>query len=262
MNNNTKKARIVLLDIETSPITAYTWRAFEDNALKILEFSKVLSCSWKYLGESEVFVKALPDYRGYKKGVLDDEKLIKEIWKVLDDADIVIGHHSDVFDLKKLNARFIYHGLTAPSSYRSVDTKKVASKYFRFDSNSLNNLSSYLGLGSKLENGGFVLWDRCMQGDKQAWNMMKDYNCQDVVLLEKVYMKLRPYIENHPNVALMSGAATEDSCPTCQSESLQKRGFQYTRTGRKQRFQCTDCGSWSSGSFQKFKTSSKKEDNE
>jgi len=219
--------------------------------LKILEFSKILSVSWKDLYEPEVYCKALPDYKGYKKGVVDDEKLVKEIWEVLDKSDVVIGHHSDRFDLPKLNARFIYYGLTAPSAYKTVDTKKVASRYFKFDSNSLNNLASYLNLGAKAETGGFSLWDRCMQGDKEAWARMKEYNSQDVVLLERVYLILRPFMENHPHLGLLSGSESDSSCPTCQSTEVIKRGFSITRTGKRQRYQCTSCGSWSSGKFEK-----------
>jgi len=246
--------KVLLLDIETSPITGYTWKTWQDNVLKILEPSKILSVSWKWLNEDETFCKALPDYRGYKKNVIDDEKLVKEAWKLLDDADIVIGHHVAKFDIPKLNARFVYHGLAAPSKYQIVDTKRVASRYFKFDSNSLNNLGQYLGCGVKIENGGFDLWVRCIAGDKDAWEVMKAYNTQDVVLLEKVYLKLRPYIENHPNVSLITGM-TSTGCPTCQSVNVQKRGFAYTRTSRKQRYQCNDCHAWSSGPLERVKNS-------
>lgn len=246
------KPIVTLLDIETSPLTAYTWRAFDDSALKILEFSKVISVAWKELHSKEVSCKTLPDYKGYKKGILNDERLVKDIWDILDRSDVVIGHHSNRFDLPKLNARFVYYGLGAPSDYKSIDTKAAASKYFKFDSNSLNNLGAYLNLGEKIENGGFSLWDRCMQGDQDAWEAMRAYNIQDVLLLEKVYLALRPFMSNHPNLSLMTDAPS-GSCPSCLSESLQKRGFSYTKTGRKQRFQCTDCGSWSSGPFEKIK---------
>lgn len=241
-----------MIDIETSPITGYTWKTWQDNVLKILEPSKILSLSWKYLHDSEVFCKALPDYKGYKKGMIDDEKLVKEAWKLLDEADILIGHHAAKFDIPKLNARFIYHGLPAPSKYQIIDTKRVASRYFKFDSNSLKNLGQYLNCGTKIETGGFDLWVRCIAGDPEAWEDMKAYNTQDVVLLEQVYLKLRPYIENHPNVSLITGNMST-GCPTCQSSNVQKRGFAYTRTSKKQRYQCLDCKSWSSGTLERIK---------
>lgn len=247
------KVRTLLIDIETSPITGYTWQTYDASVLKILEPSKILSVAWKWLDEKETFCKTISDYKGYKKNIIDDEKLIKMAWALLDEADIVVAHYGKKFDLPKLAARFIYHGLSAPSSYQVVDTKQVASSKFKFDSNSLNNLGTYLNLGNKLQHSGFDLWVRCMAGDKDAWQMMKDYNVQDVVLLEKVYLALRPYITNHPNVSLITG--TVDSCPTCESKNLQKRGFSYTRTGQKQRFQCGSCHSWSTGPFTRLKSS-------
>lgn len=245
---------IILLDIETSPITAYTWGTFDQNVLKILEPSKIISCAWKELHSDAVTVKGLDDYKGYRHGVIDDKKLVQEVWSVLDKADIVIAHHGDAFDIKKLNARFVWHGLAAPSFYKTVDTKKVASRYFRFDSNSLNNLAGYLNLGNKVETGGFDLWVQCIAGDKEAWRHMKDYNAQDVVLLEKVYLKLRPFMENHPNLNILSTKPKSGIiCPTCLSDKVTKRGFSSTRTGKKQRYQCQSCSSWSSGPYEKIK---------
>lgn len=245
---------VILLDIETSPLTAYTWGTFDQNVLKILEPSKILSVCWKELHSDETTVKAISDYKGYKPGVIDDKKLVQEVWDVLDKADVVIAHHGDAFDIKKLNARFVWHGLAAPSFYKTVDTKKVASRYFRFDSNSLNNIGGYLGLGKKVENGGFDLWVRCIAGDQEAWELMKLYNKQDVLLLEKVYLALRPFMENHPNLNIVSDKPLAGIvCPTCLSQKMTKRGFSTTRTGRKQRYQCSSCASWSSGPYEKIK---------
>lgn len=246
-----KTPRVVLLDIETSPITGYTWSTWDANVLKILEPSKIICVSWKELNSEETHVRALCDYKGYKKGKLDDKALIEEIWHVLDEADVVVAHHGKSFDLKKLNTRFIYYGLNAPSKYEVVDTKVSASRYFKFDSNSLDNLGQYLGLGKKESTGGFELWLGCMQGEPDSWDKMKRYNVQDVNLLEKVYLSLRPFISNHPNLALLGDVKSDLTCPSCLSGNVSKRGFSVTKTGRKQRFQCGDCGSWSTGKFER-----------
>lgn len=253
-----KAPSVVLLDIETSPILGYTWTTYEANVLKVVEPSKIISVAWKELHDASVTVKAICDYKGYKKGLVNDKALIEEVWTVLDRADVVVAHHGDAFDIKKLNSRFVYHGLAAPSSYKSIDTLKIAKRRFKFDSNSLNNLGQYLGVGKKLENGGFGLWLRCLEdGEIEAWNLMKEYNAQDVTLLEQVYLRLRPYIDNHPNISAFLDKPEGDvsiSCPTCLSNNVVKRGFSVTRTGRKQRYQCQDCASWSSGSYQRSKT--------
>jgi DNA polymerase elongation subunit (family B) len=252
VRNNNKKLKVVLLDIESSPIHGLAWETYNTSLLRILEPSKIISVAWKELSVDETQCVCLADYKGYKAGVLDDMKLVAAAWDVLDQADVVITHNGDNFDLRKLNARFIAHGFTAPSDYKSIDTLKSSRKYFRFDRNKLDYIGDYLNAGHKMETGGFKLWLDCFAGDKAAWKKLKEYNKQDVLLLENVYLKLRPYIANHPNLSLLSNSNTM-GCASCQSHNLQKRGFSFTLAGRKQRYQCNDCGSWTTGAYERIK---------
>lgn len=185
--------------------------------------------------------KGLPDYQGYTKGSEDDSKLVKELWNLLDKAEIVCCQNGDAFDIKKINARFAYYNLPPPSPYRTIDTLKIARKYFAFSSNKLDHLGASLGLGRKLEHEGFPLWRRCMIGDKKAWNKMKAYNKQDVLLLEKVYFRFLPWIKNHPNLDTYSESTV---CPKCGSKDLVKRGYQFNQTTKYARIQCKTCGGW------------------
>lgn len=230
----------LFLDIETSPNLAYVWGMWEQN---VIEFERewyvmCFSAKWE---NGEHITKGLPDYRGYKKGSEDDEKLVKELWHLLDKADMVVAHNGDQFDLKKINARFSFYNLTPPAPYKTVDTKKVAKRYFGFNSNKLDNLGEHLGLGRKVKHEGFELWKACMAGDSKAWRTMKLYNKQDVVLLEKIYNHFLPWISNHPNAGMFEEGTR---CPKCGGEKLQKRGFALNQTTRYQRVQCQDCGGW------------------
>lgn len=248
---------VVLLDVETSPILGYAWQMYDTNILGVVEPVKVICCAWKQLGAKNVSIRALPDYSDYKGGIVDDRQLVTDLWHVLDKADVVIAHNGDSFDIKVLNARFIANGLNAPSDYKSIDTLKVAKKYFKFNNNTLNELGQYLKEGKKAPTGGFETWTKCMAGDTVAWDRMKKYNVQDVDLLERVYLRLRPFIANHPNLNLISPLrvkVSEFACTTCQSLNTMKRGFSLTKVGRYQRYQCSDCGSWSSGPYEKAKT--------
>lgn len=245
---------IALIDIETSPIIGYTWGLYDVNVLAVIEPVKILSCAWKWLGEKDVNVKALCDYKDYKPGIVNDRSLCKDIWDVLDLADIAIAHNGDSFDIKVCNSRFIANGLNAPSDYKSIDTLKVAKKYFRFNNNSLNELGVYLNEGEKVPTGGFKTWLKCMEGDPAAWLRMKKYNVQDIRLLERVYLRLRPFIGNHPNLNLIAPSSAEGhSCSVCQSLDTTKRGKAVTKAGSYQRYQCNQCGSWSSGPYERFK---------
>lgn len=264
-STGSSKANIILLDIETSPLLGYSWTAYDANILKVVEPFKIISVAWKFLEDKDVKVRAINDYKDYKPGIVDDKNLVKDIWNVLDKADIVIAHNGASFDIKKLNARFIINGLNAPSDYEVIDTLKVAKKYFKFDSNNLNALGLYLDEGNKVSNGGFDLWVRCMAGDKTAWDKMKEYNKGDVTLLERIYLRLRPFMgSDHPNVNLITGHShSSTACNVCESTDVIKRGFSFTKTGRKQRFQCNSCGSWSVGPFERVHASkSKNEDDD
>jgi hypothetical protein len=244
--------KIVLLDIETSPILGYTWQMWDARVLGTERETKVISVAWKFLGERKVHVVALNDFKGYKPGEIDDYGVVKTIWDVLDQASIVVAHNGNAFDIKKLNARFAAHGLNAPAVYKTIDTLKVAKKYFKFDSNKLDSLSQSLGLGSKIQTGGFDLWMRCVAGDVAAWNKMKRYNKHDVVLLEQIYLKLRPFMTDHPNVNLIQQTVDHSLvCPVCLSHDIVRRGFGFTKTGKRQQYKCRNCGSWSYGPYTK-----------
>lgn len=156
-------------------------------------------------------------------------------------------HNCNRFDNRKVNARLIKHGFTPPSPYQTIDTKNVAKKYFAFDSNKLTHLGQYLNLGQKVETGGFQLWIDCMAGKEDAWKRMIKYNKQDVELLTQIYLKLRPWIDTHHNINVLDERM--GSCPKCGSEKIQKRGFSITRTRKRQRYHCQDCGAWSVGAL-------------
>lgn len=235
------KPKILLLDIETAPNVILAWGVYEQNALKLVRPWYILCFAYKWIGE-KTQVKSLPDYSLYKKDRENDKSLVEDLHKLLDEADIVIAHNGDMFDLKKINARMIYHGLTPPSPYKTIDTLKIARQSFSFTSNRLNDLGVFLSLGEKLETGGFKLWEGCMAGDMQSWKKMTSYNANDVILLEKVYLKLRAWPKTHPNMGVFTEKIV---CSHCGSRETQSRGFAFQKTLKYKRFQCMSCGGWS-----------------
>lgn len=237
--------KVLLFDIETAPNVSFTWTHYETNVLAYVQQWYMLAFCAKWLDSGETISRCLPDYKNYQPGAPDDREMIKELWELFNEADVLIGHNGDQFDIKKTNARFIVHGLNPPAPYKTIDTKKVARKYFRFNSNKLDDLGNTLGVGRKVKHTGFDLWQDCMNGDLEAWEVMRMYNRQDVLLLERVYHKLKPFMTNHPNMSVLSDL--ENGCPVCASTEIIKRGFALTPIGRKQRYQCTKCGAWATG---------------
>lgn len=215
---------------------------WEQNLIDIVHSWYILSFAYKWDGDRKVRTCALPDYARFGKDREDDKALVVELWKLYDEADIVIAHNGDRFDIKKSNARFIFHGLKPPSPYKSIDTLKIARSRAGFLSNRLNDLGAHLGLGRKLPHTGFHLWRQCMLTNSQKhWSKLRRYNARDVTLLEGVYKRLRPWALSHPNLAALSD---KPCCPVCQSKDIQRRGFNLAKTRKTPRFNCKACGHW------------------
>jgi hypothetical protein len=246
------KPKILLFDIETMASLGWFWERYETNILSVKKDWYMLSFAYKWFGEATTHVLALPDFKMYKHDKSNDRDLCLKLWELLNEADIAIAHYGDQFDLKKANARFIAHGFKPVPPLKSIDTRKVAAKYFNFGSNKLNDLGKYFKIGEKHPTGGWQLWLDCAENDlKPAWDKMKLYNKQDVVLLEKVYIKLLPWIQRHPNLHFMDKPA--GVCPNCHSSHLTKRGTFLTMKNQYQRYQCQDCGAWTSDLLLKSK---------
>lgn len=224
--------RILIWDIETSFMKVATFSLYPNYIPHdaILEDWTLLGGAYKWLGEKEI-------YSTYQAKEIDR---VKELRKVVEEADIIIAHNNDKFDLKMLNARILKYGLPPLPKKITIDTLKVAKNEFRLSSNKLDYLGKYLGVGAKIRTGGNELWLDVLAGSKKALKFMERYNKQDVRLLEKVYLKLRPYIKNHPNLNLWSDNRV---CTNCGSESLVKHGLYMTRVSKYQRYKCNSCGS-------------------
>lgn len=241
--------KTLLIDIETAPNLSYTWGKWEQDVISFKENWYILSFAYKWLGENKTYVVSLPNFKLYEKDKKNDIELCRQLWRLFDEAEIIVAHNGDRFDIKKSNTRFITHGFNPPTPYKTIDTRTEARKYFRFDSNKLDDLGQYLNIGRKLNTGGFDLWLGCMSGDKKSWDKMCQYNKNDVILLEKVYLKLRGWIKQHPNMNLLLGSLS--GCPNCGRNNLVRRGYAFTRTSKRQRYVCKDCGAWSQGKLEK-----------
>lgn len=234
---------ILLYDIETAYALAGVWAQWNTNATHIERDWYILCFAYKWLGEGTHWV-GLPDSDSYSPDAHDDRYVVERLRDLLDYADIVIAHNGDSFDQKKTNARILYHDLEIPTPYQSIDTKKIAKKYFNNMSNSLNELGRIYTQQEKVKHSGIQLWRDCIAGDPKAWREMKKYNLQDVNILEAVYLKMRPWIERHPNRGHWS--TNPETCPKCGvSGQMIRRGYRYTPAFRYPSFQCKACGGYS-----------------
>lgn len=235
--------KVLIYDIETAPIRAFVWSLWNNNVgLSMVESDwYILSWSAKWLGSSEDEVMYM-DQRN-AQDIEDDSTILKEIWKLLDEADIVITQNGKKFDQKKLNARFILNGMQPPSSYRHIDTRQIAKRVFGFTSNKLEYMTDKLCTKyKKLKHAkfsGFSLWKECLDGNIDAWNEMEEYNRYDVLSLEELYLIFASW-DNSINFSCYT--EKEENVCKCGSTSFRKSGFHYSNAGKYQKHKCLECG--------------------
>ena len=239
-----KNHTILLYDLETSYLITKTWGIWEQNTIGagkgVLEDFQILCFAYKWLGERETHVVAQCDFEDYVPGVNNDNNVVQRLWELFNEAEITIAHNGNQFDYRKSTARFIYHKLRPPSPTQQLDTKLIARRHFGFTSNKLDDLAAHFRIPGKLDTGGIETWDGCIAGDMKAWRRMKRYNKQDVIVLEKVYLEMRGWTSNHPNMANI--ADRPEVCPKCESsKGFQSSGWRHTGAGSYRRFQCQAC---------------------
>jgi len=235
-------AKILLLDIETLPLLVLVyqkqvWKARIGHD-KVLADWIMVTWAAKWLNEDDVLSDRLDSTEIYHE---DDSRIVKSLWTLLDEADIVIAHNIP-FDVPNINTRSIKHGLLPPSPFKTIDTLKVAQNQFGFTHNGLDALANFFDLEGKTPTT-FELWKSCLFGDSEALEEMETYNIQDVLVLEKVYLKLRPYIVGHSNLDLYIDSSTP-VCTHCGSQHIKKQEgkYFYTQAVRYETFRCDDCG--------------------
>lgn len=235
--------KITFLDVEVAPNLATVWGVYNQNIgiNQLLETSRIMCYTYQHYKEKHAFFGS-----EYEMG---HKQMIESLWDVLNDTDVVCHYNGIKFDIPVINREFLKYDMSPPSPYKQIDLYKVIKKEFRFVSNKLDHICRELDIGAKAETGGHELWLACMQGDVSAWKRMEEYNIRDVSLVYDLYDKLKPWIKNHPNLALYLPEGEEPVCPNCGSKHLQRRGVEHTNTQSYRRYQCMDCKTWSRSRF-------------
>ena len=229
--------RILIYDIETAPTKAFVWRAYKENVSQqqIINPGHMICWAAKWYGSDEEYFSS--NWGGSQK------KMVKELHKLMEEADVVVTYNGDKFDEPIVNWEFALQRLPPPAPHKSVDMYKVVKQNFKTFMGRMDYIAQELGLEGKLSTGGFELWWKvCMEKDADARIEMEKYNRQDIHVLEELYVRLLPYIRNHPSHANYGDNPT--ACTRCGSHNSQKRGTYKTNVSTFQRYQCKDCGGW------------------
>lgn len=234
-----KESKVLIFDVETLPLVAYAWRVWDENiaSKQIIKDWCILSWSAKWLNDDKIMSDVLTPAEAVERY---DKRLVESFWKLMDEADVVIAHNGKRFDIKKVNTRFWKHKLGKPSSYKIIDTLSSVKSVFSLNHNSQDAIAKFLEMDGKLDTD-FELWIRCDNGDKESLHYMVEYNEQDVRLLEEIYLSMREWIPNHPDLRVYKGAL--GGCPVCLSEDHDDVGYFTAKVYRYVEHKCNICGS-------------------
>ena len=248
---------VLILDIETAPITAYVWGLWKQNVnpIQIIDDWFIIGWSAKWLFADRMYTGYVTPNEVKKK---DDRRIMKPLWHLMDTADIIVAHNGKKFDESRINTRLFKHGFNPTSPYQVIDTLYYYRRQFSFSSNKLDYLNGQLDIDQKVDTGGFQLWKDCLDGKQEALDKMEEYNINDVRILEENYLRIRPWIKNHPNVGVYMD---NDSitCTNCGSTDLMEDGEYVTPVNRYTTYRCKSCGAIAGRSR---KSSVNKEDRE
>lgn len=237
-----KIPKILLFDLETSPMEVYTYALYNQfiSPDMVKKQSALLTYAAKWLCGDEIFTGKVSLREASQR---TDGSIVKGLWKLIDEADICIAHNLKGFDSKVANTRFLINRLAPPSPYSMIDTLEQCKKVFKFPSNKLGFVNELLNIEKKIETS-FKLWRGCVNGDAQSLEDMLRYNVQDVVALEELYFVLRPWIRSHPNLALYYDDC-DAHCRNCGSSKLKKSDkHYYTNVNVYLAVRCEDCGAY------------------
>lgn len=233
------KLRVLFFDIETAPALVYAWRANQDYipAEMVVRDTSMLMWAAKWRGEPKMFSDRVTEVEAVGG---NDLALVSSLAKLVREADIVVGHNVEQFDIPMLNNRVMLLGEEPLGPVKMIDTLRLARKNFRLMHNKLDYLAKQLGLGGKLKTD-FELWRSIIEdGNETSIKRMLRYNKRDVVLLEQVFEKMLPYVNGIPRL-VDPEVDGEFGCPYCPSLSLQKRGIKRTNGLNYQQWQCNKC---------------------
>jgi hypothetical protein len=235
--------KILIFDIETSPMELYGYGLFDQNfgLSQIKEDWYVLSWAAKWFGSPEDQVM-YADTRSEEQ-LSNDYGIISQIWQLLDEADIVVTQNGIRFDVKKLNAKFIQHGFPPPSPYRHIDTFRIGKRHFGFTSHKLEYMTNLLCKKYKKlthsKFAGFELWKECLKRNPEAWTEMEKYNRYDVLSLEELWTILRPF-----DKTINFNVYFDSISPICfcGSKDIPWSGYDFTNSAKRDRYTCGTCG--------------------
>ena len=237
MSGAIRKRRRLFFDIETTPIPVWVWRLHDKSNAHISHKNiipgfpyGIISICWKWAGTRRVNGWAWDERQS-------DKEMLQEFIPILDEADEIVFHNGNRFDIPWVRGRAIFHRLPMRPNYVTNDTLTKSRAKFWFPSHRLDYEGNHLLNDEKLPTN-MKLWTAIVEDQCSAsLAKMVRYCKQDVRLLEGVFDVMAPYIE-----PVFSVAKRICDCPECGSARTVVRKEYRTAAGHDRvHFVCQDC---------------------
>lgn len=239
VNKKVNLPKILIFDIETAPMQAFVWKRYKENISLEQTISESFMLCWsaKWLYSEDVMGDCITSQEAVKE---DDKRVVKSLYDLINQADIIVAYNGRNFDIPYMNQRFLVYGFPPYVPTHIVDPYETAKQVFRFSSNKMDNIATQLGLQNKIKTD-FDLWKGCITGNSNSLKEMLKYNKQDVVVLEEIYCQMLPWMKNHPNIS--NYLDNKHTCTKCGSDNLIKLNrYFYTPSGKYELYRCKSCG--------------------
>lgn len=202
-----REPRILIYDIETSFNIGWFWRTGYKQSItpaQIIKERAIICISYKWVGENQVYNLVWDKDQ-------NDKFLLEQFIEVMNEADMLVAHNGDRFDLKWIKTRALIHGLPMLIDYPQFDTLKVAKKKFNFQSNTLDYIAKLLNAGGKIKTNIDLWIDIIIGKSAKALQDMLDYCDEDVRQLEHVYKVLQGWEQPKFHLGVLKGQTKQTS---------------------------------------------------
>ncbi len=242
------KIKRCIWDIETSPNVVLSWRTGYKLSIppdNIIQEKAIICICWKWEGHKRVFSLT------WDKG--NDEAMVRKFMLVAAEADELVAHNGDNFDLKWFNTQCLQYGIQPLPEPKTIDTLKIARRRFKLNSNKLDYLAQLL-LGKGKHNVPFETWKKIvLENDPKALVEMVEYCKEDVRILEEVYEKISPFHDVQTHAGVFMGRP-KYTCAKCGSYNTRRKKRRVTAKGTEQHSMvCKDCSKYYTISNRSYK---------
>lgn len=234
-----KKPRILVYDIETSPVRAWTFRVGYDIDIEydqVVDGDRfnIICIGWKWLDDKKVHCL---DWGCRKQ---DSEQMISKFTKIIEKADLAIAHNGDKFDLRQINTQRLIAKKPPISWPTTEDTLKQFKKHFYFPSYKLDYIAKLL-LGEGKGKMVFKDWKDIVQyKDPDALEKMIKYCKRDVSITARCFKRAMAFFKPKIHAGIVKDNDKE-TCPRCGGKGSRSKGHMFTLAAKYRKRQCKSC---------------------